>query len=374
MSGSIGPLVHADEFFNHQIVETHASVLQSDLSWTEKVCGAVFARDGSLAVGFGLGKYINRNVVDAYGGVSRGAEQWTVRASRALSDAPDHVNAGPLHYEVVDPLKRVRVRLEPSVHQPIAYDLLLEGVVPCALEEREDRRSRTGHRRTADQIRYHQTGTASGWIDVAGHRTVVDPVHWVMTRDHSWGLRPGVGLSPTDVQPEPMDSAALQVLALWNPALMRQPDGSLFAFHQYHLRYAGEGWQFEKSQGGFEYADGRREAITHIEPALNLDPRNQRLLGGEVRLTMRDGRRRRLTLRVLGDTGFHLGAGLYHGLDGHHHGQWRGALHVEGEYVADCRTPQAVARLNPFRDALVEITDHDTGARGWGNCQTWVQG
>ena len=61
MSGSIGPLVEADEYFNHQIVETHASVLQSDLSWTEKVCGAVFARDGSLAIGFGFGKYVNRN-------------------------------------------------------------------------------------------------------------------------------------------------------------------------------------------------------------------------------------------------------------------------------------------------------------------------
>ena len=37
MAASIGPLVNADEFFNHQIVETHASVLQSDPSWAEKV-------------------------------------------------------------------------------------------------------------------------------------------------------------------------------------------------------------------------------------------------------------------------------------------------------------------------------------------------
>ena len=64
MAGSIGPLVAADEHFNHQIVDTHASVLHADLSWTEKVCGAVFARDGSLAIGFGFGKYANRNVVD----------------------------------------------------------------------------------------------------------------------------------------------------------------------------------------------------------------------------------------------------------------------------------------------------------------------
>ena len=46
MTGSIGPLLAADEFFNHQIVETHASVLHSDYSWTEKVCGMACARDG----------------------------------------------------------------------------------------------------------------------------------------------------------------------------------------------------------------------------------------------------------------------------------------------------------------------------------------
>ena len=51
MAGSIGPLVAADEFFNHQIVETHASVLHSDPAWTEKVCGMACARDGSLSVG-----------------------------------------------------------------------------------------------------------------------------------------------------------------------------------------------------------------------------------------------------------------------------------------------------------------------------------
>lgn len=57
MGGSIGPLVAADEFFNHQIVDTQATVLHSDYSWTEKVCGMVCARDGSCSVNFGFGKY-----------------------------------------------------------------------------------------------------------------------------------------------------------------------------------------------------------------------------------------------------------------------------------------------------------------------------
>ena len=374
MSGSIGPLVLADEYFNHQIVETHASVLQSDPAWTEKVCGCVFARDGTLAVGFGFGKYTNRNVVDGYGGASRGLQQWTVRASRALQADPDTVNVGPLRYDVVQPLKSVRVVLEKTSVQPVSFDLLLQGTLPCAVEEREDRRTTTGYRHSAQQIRYHQIGTASGWIEVDGLRTEVTPERWCMTRDHSWGLRPGVGLPPADMQPDTMDSTRARVLAVWNPVYFQHPDGSAFGFMQYLLHYAGDGWTHKKVQGAFEFADGRREGVIDIVPTLRFDPRNQRLLGGEFRLQMADGRARTLQLRVLGDTGFHLGAGLYHGFDGKHHGQWRGALVVEGEHFADCSSAESVARLNQFRDCLVEMRDSETGAIGWGNCQTWVQG
>lgn len=374
MPGSLGPLVAADEFFHHQVVETHASVGSTDPSWTEKVCGAVFANDGSLAVGFGFGKYVNRNVVDGYGGVSRGVAQWTVRASRALTSDPDGVNVGPLRYEVQAPLQRVRVQLEATPAQPIAYDLVLEGLVPCMLEDREDRRTLNGYRRTADQIRYHQVGTARGWVEVEGRRTEVTPEHWTMTRDHSWGVRPGVGAPLPDLEPDPMDAAPPRVLAVWNPLRFRGAQGRDYAFHQYFLRYAGDGWQHERVQGGFEFSDGRREGVRSIEPRLQFDPRNQRLLGGEFHLTLRDGTPRVWPVRVLSDTGFHLGAGLYHGLDGRFHGQWRGPLHVEGDFVADCSAPKAVARLNQFRDALIEVCDPVTGDIGIGNCQTWVSG
>ena len=374
MTASIGPLVNADEFFNHQIVETHASVLQSDPSWAEKVCGMVAARDGSLSIGFGFGKYVNRNVVDAYGGVSRGVEQWTVRASRALDSAVNNIDVGPLRYEVIEPLRQVRVRLDATDQQPIAFDLLLDGLLPCMLEDREDRRTLNGYRHSANQIRYHQTGVASGWIELQGQRHQVTPEDWVMTRDHSWGLRPGVGAPLTDLQADPVDAVAPRILAIWNPLLFRNPDGSHYGFHQYYLLYAGDGWQHEKVQGGFEYPDGRREGLRRILPRLQFNPDNQRLLGGEVELTMMDGSQRLLHLQVQGDTGFHLGAGLYHGLDGRFHGQWRGPLLVEGEYCADCSSPAAVARLNQFRDALVKVIDPLTGATGWGNCQTWNHG
>lgn len=374
MTGSIGPLLHADEYFNHQIVETFASVLQSDYSWTEKVCGMAAARDGSLAIGFGFGKYANRNVVDAYGGLSRGVEQWTVRASRELSSDPNGIDVGPLRYEVIKPLNRIRVVLERNDIQPIAFDIVLDGVVPCMLEEREDRRTLTGYRHSADQIRYHQTGTARGWLEVDGRRHAIGPDTWIMTRDHSWGLRPAVGEPMRDLPPDPMDSDSARVLAVWNPLYFERPDGGSYAFHQYYLDYAGTGFRHQRIQGGFEFADGRREPLRAMEPALTFDPVNRRLKGGEFRLTMGDGRQRILRVRAIGDTGFHLGAGLYHGFEGKFHGSYRGRLALDGEYFADCSMPGAVALLNQFRDCLIVVEDTETGATGWGNCQTYVTG
>ena len=111
-----------------------------------------------------------------------------------------------------------------------------------------------------------------------------------------------------------------------------------------------------------------------MTPELRFDPKNKRLLGGEFRVQMADGSERRLTAEAISDTGFHLGAGLYHGFDGQHHGSWRGPLHVEGEYFADCSTPESVARLNQFRDCIIRVHDHSTGATGWGNCQTYLVG
>lgn len=372
--GSIGPLVGADEDFNHQIVDTHASVLHTDPGWAEKVCGMVGARDGSLQIGFGFGKYVNRGVIDAYAGVSRQAEQWNVRASRALASDVESVSVGPIRYEIVEPLRKIRVTLQKNAVQPIAFDLLLEGAVPCFTEAREDRRSRSGYRRTADQIRYHQSGTASGWIEVEDVRHEVTPDTWVMTRDHSWGIRPGVGAPLADSEPETMDSEGLQVMAIWNPLLLQNPDGSHYAFHQYLLRYRAPGLHHEQMQGQFEYPDGRRVAVVDNRPSLHFHPENKRFIEGRFDLTLANGSRRTLSAPAISDTGFHLGGGLYHGFDGHYVGQWRGKLQVEGEYFADCRCEESVRRLNSFRDAMIIVHDSATGACGWGNLQSWVQG
>ncbi len=100
----IGPLRGADEGLNHQIVDTFAIVAESDHAWTEKIWASIARTDGSLQLDFGLGKYHNRGIIDGFGGVSRGREQWTVRGSRELDSAPEEAAIGPIRYEIVEPL------------------------------------------------------------------------------------------------------------------------------------------------------------------------------------------------------------------------------------------------------------------------------
>src|SRR5436190_24255498 len=108
------------------IFDTFAGFGSSDRAWTGKVCAMAMARDGSAQLGFGLGKYANRNVIDAYAGISRGVEQGNVRASRRLEPEPHQMVIGPIRYEIVEPLRSVRFVLEPNDVQPIAFDLLFE--------------------------------------------------------------------------------------------------------------------------------------------------------------------------------------------------------------------------------------------------------
>ena len=108
LSTNYGELVPEDEMLTHQIVDTFATVSQSDPSWTEKIWTIAHARDNSLQVVLGVGKYTNRGVFDGAAGVCRGTEQWTVRAGRRLSADSAGTTVGPIHYEVVEPLKSTR--------------------------------------------------------------------------------------------------------------------------------------------------------------------------------------------------------------------------------------------------------------------------
>ena len=370
---TLGPLVPADETFHHQITDTFATVSQSDRSWTEKVCAMAAPKDGSVQLAFGMGKYPNRGVLDAYAGVSIGKEQWTVRSSRRLAPDVERLETGPIRYEVLEPLNVVRFSLAPSDVVPISFEWTFTGAVPCALEQPEHHRSRDGLRLDADIVRYHQIGTATGWAEVDGERFELDEATSVSTRDHSWGVRYMVGAPVEDVD-DPPRPGHVSTTVIWSPILCERPDGSRYGIHTYYQRHGIGGWQRLELQGGVEHPDGRREPWAALVPHADVDDVTRRLAAAQLDGTMGDGTARPITVAAVSDTGFHLGTGLYFGFDGHWHGEWRGELHVDGEHIADCTDPATVRRIHQMRDNLVRLDDPVGGGVGYGNLQSIFAG
>jgi hypothetical protein len=376
-----GMLVADDEAMSHQIVETHARVEQADRSWTEKVCAMAAARDGSLQVALGVGKYANRNVFDGYAGVSRGKEQWTVRGSRRLSDAPNRIGVGPIDYEVIEPYRQVRFACAATDAVPVSFEWIFDAEVPPRLERRDRHHARRGSRVDVDVLRYHQIGVASGWVEVEGVRTAITPDTWFTTRDHSWGVRQDVGIPPTDIEGARrgdstggVGTGGVSFRFSWSPMLLERADGTRYAIHHQHRLMRAFGYEETMVEGGVEHADGTVEQFAALRPDLRFDRVNRRVLGGTLHFTMADGSSRPITVEAMGDTGFHLGGGLYFGLDGHHHGEWRGALHVDGEHFADCTDLATARRIHQIRDAVLRVDDPVGGGHGWCNFQTTIAG
>ncbi|BDE14774.1 hypothetical protein Mkiyose1665_44890 [Mycobacterium kiyosense] len=372
LSTNYGGLVPEDESLTHQIVDTFATVSQSDPSWTEKIWTIAHARDNSLQLVLGVGKYTNRGVFDGAGGVCRGTEQWTVRAGRRLSSDPSGTDVGPVHYRVVEPLKAVRVTLDKTEHAPIAFDVTVRGSFDAALEDPWPDRSPDGYRVSHNVLRYHQIGVASGWVEVEGERTEVTPATWISIRDHSWGLRPGVG---KPIPGLPRGGRRInQMLMTWCPMTMVRPDGSAYSLFVFFQQERGEGFEATRFQAEQQNEDGTAYRFAAVDQDLHFEDGNRRLTHGTITLTETDGSTRPLTITAAGPTGFHLGTAGYYGWNDWVYGQWVGELKVEGYHVPDCDQPEIARQVHQLRDLLVRVEDPAGGGVGLGNAETFALG
>jgi hypothetical protein len=366
----IGPLHGADEGLNHQIVDTFATIAHSDYSWTEKVWVSIAKADGSIQANLGLGKYPNRGVIDGFGGVSRGREQWTVRGSRELRSAPEDTAIGPIGYEVVDALGAVRVRLQPNDVLPISFDLVLRGVTPPFFEERNLVRNPQSNRIDVNVIRYHQGGWATGTITVDGERYELSGEDGFGFRDHSWGIRQGVGDDPTDLPSPPATArshARTRGMMKWTPAFFRRPDGT---YYESSIFLTGGAWDYASAY--VNDADGRQDHVRSAEPRMEYDPRTRFVRGGELHLVMDSGDERTIEVEVPGDSGFFLKTVGYGDWKGHKHGRYLGPLHLDGEHIADCWGDEHLGLLGQFRDTPIRVREGD--AVGYGIMESIVTG
>jgi hypothetical protein len=366
----IGPLRGADESLTHQIVDTFAVVSESDYSWTEKIWTSIGTADGSIHVDFGLGKYQNRGVIDGFGGVSRGREQWTVRGSRELWSAPEDTSIGPIVYEVLEPLQAVRVRLEPNDVQPVSFDLVLRGVTPPFFEERNIVRNRRTNRTDVNVVRYHQGGWASGTVTIDGDTYELGGEDAFGYRDHSWGVRQGVGAPVADLAAQPATARAHAGAAgrmIWSPAFFRRPDGS---YYEESVFITGGAWNL--TTAFVNDGDGRQTPVRSADPQLRYDPHTRFVQGGQLHLTLDDGTTRTVEVEALGSSGFFLKTAGYGAWKDHIHGAWMGPLHLDGEHIPDCWDEEHLALLGQLRDTPIRVQEGD--AVGYGIMESIITG
>lgn len=381
MVPTISALSAADEFLNHQIVNTHAVVGTADYGWTEKIWFTLMRKDGTLQANFGLGKYSNRNIIDGFAGIQRGTEQRTVRASRVISSAPDDMTVGPLRYDVIDPFKTLRISIAENTAQPIRYDLTFTATMPAFFENRDV--VLAGGRTASDVIRYHQAGTVSGWIEIAGERIAVDPGEWFGFRDHSWGIREHVGVDPADLVPGHLAATAAAKAGRdyhfnWLVSQIERPDGSRYELAYYFRDFGGDGPpQF--LSGYINESDGRQTPILHLYPEMTYRKSDRAAMRGRIHVFVagkgRDVIERVFDIEALdSEMGFRLLPGMYGAWKGQIHGSFKGEDFLDGECVDDVNHPEKTSENYRWqiRDRPVRIRE---GANeGYGDMESIILG
>lgn len=367
----ITPIIGADEYLNHQIVNSFASVAVPDISWTEKVWSSMARRDGGMQVNFGIGKYINRNVIDGFAGLSSGVSQYTVRASRELSNDYETIGAGPLRYEIIEPLKKVRFVLDPNKILPLSYDITFEQVLPALFEGRDTVYEKSRH--ANDVVRYYQAGSVRGEINLEGERIEVRPEEWFAFRDRSWGVRKFVGLPAPDLQPSNQDYFQQRFFFNWCVTQLRRPEGGYYGL-QYHYRELGE--DIHNMTGHIDESDGTRREVAEIIPDLKFSAQDRSFAGGTVTIVLRNRAREKRVFEIepLSDTAFNLQPGLYYPWKGQVHGTWKGMLHEDGELIPDRREVFDAREQSAWqlRDRPVRIREGD--AVGYGILESVING
>jgi hypothetical protein len=350
------PLSPMDEYLAHQTTDTFDRVFTSDRNFYDRYYFNCHASSDELFLVAGLGQYPNLGVTDAFVSISHGTNQYTVRASRELGVDRLDTSVGPLSVEVIEGLKKLRVRCAPN-EWGVAFDLLFEGTVSAQEEPKSFNRSRA--RITQDVSRYAQIGTWSGTLEVAGRRYEVDPARWKGARDHSWGVRP-VG------EPE---APGIRLLDLQNQTMGLRHDWLPMQFEDFMIKVQvdedcdGNRMQEESVKVWNRGIDKSSEPMGRPEVAITYIPGTREMAKSVVTLHPPGGSVLRSTNTPLRTVYLAAGSGYRPDADWGH-GTWRGQNVVQG-LVHDMSTQ---AKRNPwaFLNETLCRFELDTGEVGYG--------
>lgn len=177
-----------DETLMHQVPWPFAFTGTSDHRFFDRYWFSGVDPGGEGGFLSGMAFYKNMHVCDGYGTVQQRGRQYNSRWSRPLSADMETTAVGDLRVEVTEPYRSLSVTWSGGT-TPLSAELEFTGSFDPYTEEHYLDAS-TG-RITQEITRYNQIGTWNGWLAIDGRRQEV--VDWWAVRDHSWGVRPGVG-------------------------------------------------------------------------------------------------------------------------------------------------------------------------------------
>lgn len=321
-------LTRMDDTLWHQTADTFDHVDTSDPRFFDRYWFNVVAPDGRTSVQVTMGAYRNMNVLDAGVVVVRDGKQHNLRASTSLGVDFD-TRCGPIHVELREPLQEFRIRVDDPEGR-IAADLTWTGVAPPVLEKPHFERER--HRVRENYQRFDQIGRVDGTLGVAGEHVPVE--QWWSCRDHSWGVRPRIGIK------EPVTG----------PRASLESDGFAMAFlfystdvHAGHLLFSGRASDEGYLSGDVRrLPDGPATEITGVGMDVDLYPGTRRFSRAVFSAGTATGERVSWECRPLGASVAMKGLGYSGGFnDRKGLGVWRGDDVVEHD-VWDVSDPATI--------------------------------
>ena len=305
-------LTALDDTLWHQLPTTFDHVWTSDPRWFDRYWFAVYSQDGRVAIQITMGAYRNMNVLDGGAVMIVDGRQYNLRVSRSLDGSVETV-CGPLRIRPVEALKSFEIVIAPGEHG-LHGEIRWECVEPA--HEEHPHYTRLQSRTVEDYRRFDQIGVASGWLEVEGGRRVeID--RWWSCRDHSWGVRRGMGV------PEPVTG----------PKVTLAEKGHVMSFVFFStdtmsgsLLFSGRGDDVPYTTG--VVTDRRTQEVHHatkIELEVDLHEGTRRFRRAGVVVTFEGGRQLRLALEARGSSIAMQGLGYSGGYnDGRGLGAWRG--------------------------------------------------
>jgi hypothetical protein len=372
-------LTAADEYMCHQAVTSFEQVTTTDRNWTEK--GYVVAYDiaGEVMVAVGIGKYTNRDVMDAFAGVAVPGRQWNVRASRELRPDLDTTAVGPVTWEVVTPPTENRIILADN-ELDVQFDVTFESDFAAIVGSPGIRRDRgiTGNH----TIRYFQPGRARGQVTVEGRTYELDPARTYAYKDRSWGIRAMTGI------PNPGAFWFSDPTGAAESGLRPAPEHGEGVLHGYlnwnfgtwalssTFTQGPDGRPMQSSTGVTEgfvvFANDEkpRLRITSLELDFEFWPGTRRARSLEAHVELEDGSTREISCSWK-DLVYYFRGGGYFGFRGWWQGGYRGALDVAGEAL-DLRDKGVLDELYGCEEIAVDCVCGDE--LGNGVIEPWAMG